>query len=222
MLVGLAVFVAPVRLTQILILSTALSTACALLYIQDNVYQLIVNILRGVGAGRSRGDCVHCVGPRRIAASGRCPARSWPVTAKDWSIPRRRARIFVPLLLSVPVFALLVQHNTLASRTLMGFGVLALIYLLVEAVRHTRIERERLFVVLILRFFRCYSGRSSSRQAARWAILPIEMSIACFEKRVVVEADVGSQIRFRIPVQTDDYPVDAIAAADAGTARPRK
>jgi POT family proton-dependent oligopeptide transporter len=47
MLVGLAVFVAPVRLTQILILATSLATAIAMLFVKDNVYQLIVNIFAG-------------------------------------------------------------------------------------------------------------------------------------------------------------------------------
>src|SRR5262249_38330829 len=47
MLVGLAVFVAPIRLTQVLILLTALVTSISMLFLQDNPYQLAVNIFAG-------------------------------------------------------------------------------------------------------------------------------------------------------------------------------
>ena len=48
MLTGIAVFVAPIRITQILILAGAIATAVSLLFIQDNVYQLAVNAFVGL------------------------------------------------------------------------------------------------------------------------------------------------------------------------------
>src|SRR5262249_13435422 len=48
MLVGLAVFVAPTLLTQLLIMLTAIITTVAMLCMQDNPYQLAVNIFVGV------------------------------------------------------------------------------------------------------------------------------------------------------------------------------
>src|SRR5262245_13021308 len=48
MLVGVAVFVAPVRLTQALIGMGALAAAAAMLFLQNNVYQLIVNLFVGL------------------------------------------------------------------------------------------------------------------------------------------------------------------------------
>jgi hypothetical protein len=43
MLTGVAVFVAPVRITRVLILGGALATSGSLLFLQNNVYQLAVN-----------------------------------------------------------------------------------------------------------------------------------------------------------------------------------
>src|SRR5688572_27418871 len=47
MLTGIAVFVAPIRVTQILIAGGALTTAIAMLFLQNNPYQLAVNIFVG-------------------------------------------------------------------------------------------------------------------------------------------------------------------------------
>ena len=48
MLVGLAVFVAPIRWTQVLILLTAISTSISMIFLQDNVYQLALSIFSGL------------------------------------------------------------------------------------------------------------------------------------------------------------------------------
>ena len=51
------------------------------------------------------------------------------------------------------MLALLVQRDTLASYTLSAFGAVALGSILLDALRSEKVERERLFVVLILMFF---------------------------------------------------------------------
>src|SRR6185295_353533 len=60
---------------------------------------------------------------------------------------------YAGVILSVTIFALLTQQSEIASWLLVGFGALALAYVLVEAFRGTQIERERLFVVLTLTVF---------------------------------------------------------------------
>ena len=118
--------------------------------------------------------------------------------------------VYLCALLSVPVFALLVQHNRIASRTLLGFGVLALIYLVVEAVRHTRIERERLFVVIVLTFFSMLFWAFFEQAGSSMGNFTDRNVDRVFEKRIVSKADVGTQITFRIPVQTDDAQLEQL------------
>src|SRR3954447_8907707 len=121
MLVGLAVFVAPVRLTQILILLTAFATAVSMLFLQDNVYQLIVNIFAGLA--------LTAAGVIAFVALGR---GGLPENAGQPPDPELLRRKFGPLrtdvivylmaLLCVPLFAILTQRHQIASAILFVFG----------------------------------------------------------------------------------------------------
>jgi POT family proton-dependent oligopeptide transporter len=61
--------------------------------------------------------------------------------------------LYLGTLLSVPLFALLVNRNEIAGWVLTIGGGGALLYLFAEALRSKKEERERLFVVFILMFF---------------------------------------------------------------------
>lgn len=53
----------------------------------------------------------------------------------------------------VPLIALMVNYSDIAKYVLSAFGCVALLIILIEAVRGTKVERERLFVVLVMMFF---------------------------------------------------------------------
>ena len=53
----------------------------------------------------------------------------------------------------IPIFALLTFHGEVATWILLAFGVLSVGYVLIEAFRGSKVERERLYVVLILTVF---------------------------------------------------------------------
>jgi POT family proton-dependent oligopeptide transporter len=55
--------------------------------------------------------------------------------------------------IALPIVALCVQHSGVAGAVLALFGGAALAFLLFEALRCERVERERLFVALVLMFF---------------------------------------------------------------------
>ncbi len=112
MLTGLAVFVAPVRITQVLIMSGAVAAALGLFYFRpDNPFSTGVNIFVGVAlliAGAiawvalGRGGLPAEVGapsdPQRLRKSV-----AGPISA-EWSV-------YLLSLLSIPVLALLVSAN---------------------------------------------------------------------------------------------------------------
>jgi POT family proton-dependent oligopeptide transporter len=145
MLTGVAVFVAPVRITQILILAGALATSASLFFLQNNVYQLAVNGFVAVSltaaaaiaaTALARGGLPAAAGRAPTAASGRSVA---PVAAG--------------VAIALPLIALCVQQSAIAGAVLAVFGGAALAFLLLEAFRCERVERERLFVALVLMFF---------------------------------------------------------------------
>ena len=153
MLIGLAVFVAPVRVTQILILAGALSTSVALLFLQDSGLQLAVNAAVAIALAAS--GIIACVAlargglPREVGA----PPDPGALTRKIAGALRTDYAVYLGVLIAIPVFALLVQRNQIAGWLLFLFGGAAMLSLLVEAFRSDTVERQRLFVVLILLFY---------------------------------------------------------------------
>ena len=116
-----------------------------MLFLQNNPYQLAVNSFVGASlvlaalvafVALGRGGLPKDAGAPPAAAEGHA---RWP--------------IYLGVAASIPVFALLVQHNQVAGWMLTLFGGAAFAWLIFEAIKSSRVERERLFVVLILMFF---------------------------------------------------------------------
>jgi POT family proton-dependent oligopeptide transporter len=196
MLVGVAVFVAPIRVTQVLIAIGALATAISMFYLQNNAYQLAVNIFVAasllVAAGVAfvalqRGGLPALAGAPPPEAKARA---TWPV--------------YLGVLVAIPVFSLLVQRSQIAGWMLTLFGGAAFVWLIFEAIKSPKVERERLFVVLILMFFSMLfwaffeqAGSSVNNFTDR----NVDRVIA---DKSVTSSDVGQILQFRVPLQTDD------------------
>jgi POT family proton-dependent oligopeptide transporter len=206
MLSGVAIFVAPVRLTQILILGGALTTGVALLFLQNNPYSLAINMLVGIAlviAGvvafiaLGRGGVPDDAGRPPASAQGR-PV--WPV--------------YLGTLVAVPIFMQLVQPGrTLALGPLgewpltgalltASFG--GYIWLFVEALRSQKVERERMFVVLILMFFSMLFWSFFEQAGSSLNNFTDRNVDRVIEARVATRADVGTPIEMRVPVQSTD------------------
>ena len=145
MLTGVAVFVAPVRITQALILAGALATSSSLFFLHNNTYQLAVNAFVSIALAAAAVIAVIALGRGGLPAeAGRAPASAAgkPVS---W--------VAGGVVLAVPLVALCVMHSAIAGVVLAVFGGGALAFLLFEALRCERVERERLFVALVLMFF---------------------------------------------------------------------
>src|SRR3989304_3666448 len=203
MLAGISVFVAPIRITQGLILGGALATAISMLFLQNNLYQFAVNAFvasaLSVAAliafiALNRGGLPEGAGsPPDLAALSR---RIGPL--------RTDVAVYLGVLLSVPIFALLVQRNRVAGVLLVVFGGLALVWLLFEAVRRSKVERERLFVVLVLMFFSMLFWAFFEQAGSSLNNFADRNIDRVFEQRIVTAADIGTEIRFRVPLETND------------------
>lgn len=157
MLVGLLVFVAPRSIGRILILLTALASGGAMIYfnLEKVIFELGPNALVAL--------CLMASGVIAFLALAKAGLPSWAGAApsddmlKNPLIPgiplRADLTIYLGAFLVTPLLAIFVQRNELAGSMLTLFGVGALVYLLAEMSRSTKIERERLQVVLVLMFF---------------------------------------------------------------------
>ena len=209
MLVGLAVFVAPIRITQVLILGAALATAVGMLFMQNNVYQLVINVFTG--------SALAAAGVISFVALGRGGLPDAAGAPPDPALLERKfgplrfdALVYVGALLTVPFFALLLQHNTIASVMLYASGIGALIFLLWEAVTRSKIERERMFVIIILTFFSIVFWASFEQAGSSMANFADRNVDRVFEKQIVGPSEIGTKIRFRVLQRASSDELEAL------------
>ena len=253
MLLGVAVFVAPTRLTQSLILGGAIASAVAMPFLQDTLLQLGVCILLSIalaaagfisfvalGRGGLPEDAGNPPSEERLASPAFPQLRENAVTyylaivagilalqlvaepssLEGWMLAgvaaaaivlpwvSARYAVFVCVAGAIPTFVLLVQRNEVAGSLLLVLGVLAFGSLIREALRSSKIERQRMYVVLILMFFSMLfwaffeQAGSSVNNFTDRNIDRVE------EDRVITEADFETvnefSMEFRIPLKTDD------------------
>jgi POT family proton-dependent oligopeptide transporter len=208
MLTGVATFVAPVRLTQLLILGGAIATAISLLFFQNNPYSLAINVF--VGMALVIAAAVAFVALNR----GGLPKEAGlaPETARGKSL----WPVYLGTLVAVPVFMQIVQPaNTLnlgerlgewdlAGLLLIPFGVVAFGWLIVEAVKSQKIERERMFVVLILMFFSMLFWAFFEQAGSSINNFTDRNVDRVIEARTVTAEDVGKVIDLRVPLETSE------------------
>jgi POT family proton-dependent oligopeptide transporter len=167
-----------------------------MLFLQNNVYQLLVNLLGAAVLLAAAGAAFVALGKGGLPAGVGAPPREaagrphWPV--------------YVGAALAVPVFALLVQHNQVAGWILTIFGGAAFLWLIGEAIRSSKVERERLFVVLILIFFSLLFW-SFFEQAGSSISNFIDRNVdRVIEDRRAEATEVGRSVELRVPLETSD------------------
>lgn len=180
MLAGLMTFVAPRGLSRVLIGLTALTTVSGMVWIgRTDSVMLAVNSPVGIALLVAAVVGISALSSGSLPAglgAPRNPAGLAVPVSKNLPWLSRVNGVYLGTLLSVPVIAMLLRSGpllemlginaeslpalpefvrklTLAGALLIVFGGLALITLLVDAIRSEKVERERLFVVLILMFF---------------------------------------------------------------------
>jgi len=198
MLVGLAIFVAPTLLTQVLIGIGALGTAASLFFLQNNPYQLAVNILVAAALLTSATVATMALGKGGLPDDAGMPRDPEAAGRKVLGFLRTDLAIGLAVLLAIPIIAILVQHDRIAGYTLTVFGLGALVWLFVEAVRSPKMERERLFVVLILMFFSLLFWAFFEQAGSSVNNFTDRNVDRVFSERQVTEQDIGQTFQFKL------------------------
>lgn len=187
MLVGLAVFIAPTIITQLLIMSCAGATAYGMVALQDNPYTLAVNafvaaalVLAAVIAFRALGK--GGLDPHAGEAPEGVPSTRNTMYALGGSI------------LAIPLLAYLVYQHSLAGAALGIVGAVALGYIIIEMFRGTAIERSRLGVVLVLMFFSMLFWAFFEQAGSSITNFTDRNVDRVFEQEIIAESQVGETL----------------------------
>jgi POT family proton-dependent oligopeptide transporter len=195
MLAGLAIFVAPPRITQALVLTGALGCAIALPFLQESGLQLAVNVF--VAVALLAGGVITCV------ALGRGGLPRQVGVLRDQSASRRllggclRAdwAVYLGVLIAIPMMALLVQRNEFAGSLLALFGCVAFGWIVIQALRSETVERHRLFVILILMFFSMLFWSFFEQAGSSLNNFTDRNVDRVFEDRSITAEEIGTTIR---------------------------
>lgn len=211
MLIGIAVFVAPRRLTQLLIVGTALATAIAMPFWQDTVIQLVVRLF--LGAALLAAAIVAYVALERggLPKSAGQPQRPGSLSKKLLGLVRSDVAVYVGALVAVPVFALLVQRNSVAQIILYATGAIALGYIVYEMIfRCSRVQWHRLTVVLVLMVF-SFMFWAFFEQAGTSVNNFTDRNVDLVsEDRAITADDVGTTLTMRVLQKVDDPALAAL------------
>ncbi|TNF36548.1 MAG: MFS transporter [Deltaproteobacteria bacterium] len=116
--------------------------------------------------------------------------------------------VYITSAAAVPVVAILVQRSSAASLILVVLGFAALGSLVMEAVRSDKVERERLYVVLILMFFSMLFWSFFEQAGSSVNNFTDRNVDRVAEGRVITDADVGTVITMRVLPKDDNASHD--------------
>jgi POT family proton-dependent oligopeptide transporter len=194
MLIGLAVFVAPAGLTQALVGLGALGAAGAMFWTGgSDPLMLAVNAPVAVALLVAAGIALWALQSGALPKEAGAPPDPARLSAKVGPLSAEHT-IYAGALLAVPLLALLVQRDTLANYTLSAFGLLALGSIFMDALRSEKVERERLFVVLIMMFFSMLFWAFFEQAGSSISNFTDRNVDRVVESRALTEADVGKTV----------------------------
>ncbi|MFZ5479400.1 MAG: peptide MFS transporter [Myxococcota bacterium] len=226
MLVGLAVFAVPTRVAQGLILVGALATAISMVALQEDAILLAVNAFVALALAISGGIAFAALNkggipgeagqppadaPKTIAGVPTVPAvvagTLLVVPALAWLVSSARTiRLIPPEYIEklssadspfVQVAASFMNEvATPPGLVLFVSGAIAVAFILMNALKGTRVERERLFVVLILMFFSMLFWAFFEQAGSSINNFTDRNVDRVREDRVITQADVGQTLTF--------------------------
>lgn len=205
MLIGVATFAAPTRLTQAIILVSASYSAISMPFLGDSLLQLLVRLFIAVvlaGAAMVAISALQKGGLPRHVGGPPDPAR---LRRKLGGFLPTEWAVYLGIAACVPPIAWLVSGDVVAGWVLFITGAIALAYIMYDAVfRCTTIERHRIVVILVLMFFALLFWAFFEQAGSSLNNFTDRNVDRVFEARRVTQGDVGSTIVFRISPRAGD------------------
>jgi proton-dependent oligopeptide transporter, POT family len=206
MMIGLAIFVAPTLVTQVMIGVGAVVTAVALVYIGtvQDVFVLAANVFVGTSL------LVAMVFALWALAHGSVPEEIGQPRDKT-AFARNAAAVLGVTAIAVGTFAWLCENGDVAGKVLVVVGVAALGYILYEALRVTKIERERLFVILLMAFFSMLFWAFFEQAGSSISLFTDRNVDRVTEERRVTDREVGQTLEIVLTQEQVGFPIESEA-----------
>ncbi len=241
MLIGLAVFVVPNRVSQVLILGGAITTAAAMVILPEGTLLLAVSGFVALALLASGIAAFVALGRGGLADEAGQPKDPAKLKERVAGIPLEYA-VYLGTMVTVPVLAALVWSSRsvniaqmiIAEETMKAWkdsesaivglgvfildeistppgllltvvGIVATIYLLLEAVRSVKVERERMFAVLIMMIFSMLFWAFFEQAGSSVTNFTDRNIDRVFEERVITDADVGKTLEIEVTQEQLGY-----------------
>jgi POT family proton-dependent oligopeptide transporter len=143
---------------------------------------------------------IACVALARggLPAEAGAPPDPGALTRKIAGALRADYAVYLGVAIAIPLFALLVQRDRIAGWMLFLFGGAAMISLVAEAFRSQTVERQRLFVVLILLFYSMLFWSFFEQAGSSINNFTDRNVDRVFEDRSIEASEVGSTIAIEL------------------------
>ncbi|MBI4818477.1 MAG: peptide MFS transporter [Deltaproteobacteria bacterium] len=192
MLIGLAIFVAPTRVTQGLILLGALAGSVTMISsVRNDPIMLLVNTPIAIALIISAFAATTALGRGGLPHDAGAPP-------KMDGLGRRQGIVLGLTLVAIPVISFLVSNSSLAGGLLVVFGLAAFLYIVVEAFRVQLFERHRLFVSLVMFFFSMLFWAFFEQAGSSMNNFADRNVDRVRESKVVTQADVGQSLTIEV------------------------
>jgi POT family proton-dependent oligopeptide transporter len=240
MLIGLAVFVVPNVVSQALILTAAIGTAAGMVYAPEGTLLLAVNGFVAAALLASAVAAFVALGRGGLPADAGAPKDPAALKRRILGIPAEWA-VYLGTIPVVLVLTLLVQSSRTVQLVpevmtkgggLVGFllkqistppglllfvvGILATVYLVKEALSSEKVERERLFAVMVMMVFSMLFWAFFEQAGSSVSNFTDRNIDRVFEEQVVTQADVGKTITIELTQEQLGYaPADDVVIENA-------
>ncbi len=211
MLIGIAVFVAPTRLTQALIVGGALLTSAGMVWkLWDTPLQLAVRVVLAGALTAAGFVAFRALDKGGLPTWAGAPPEPKKLAEKPFGV-RNDTLVYLGALAVVPLFALVMRHGAITQAVLYSTGLAFLAYALYEAFgRSTRVERNRVLVALTLYFFSVMFWAFFEQAGSSMNNFADRNIDRVAETRKVAASEVGSTIQFRVQPKTKDAKLAAL------------
>lgn len=248
MLVGLAVFVLPNVVSQVLIMVAAIGTAAGMVYAPEGTLLLAVNSFVAVALLASAVAAFVALGRGGLSEDAGLPKSLEALKKPIFGIPTEYA-VYLGTLVTVPVLGLLVwsartvqlvpksmldslSHSDSPIVSLGGFllkqvstppglilfivGLVATVYLLKEAFASEKVERERLFAVMVMMVFSMLFWAFFEQAGSSVSNFTDRNIDRVFEEQQVTPDQVGTTLNIELTQEQLGYaPADNVVIENA-------
>lgn len=205
MLVGVAVFAAPTRLTQILILASALASVVDLFLQKGSPLEIFANVFLAAALLSSGIIAVVALHRGGLPHEAGRPPKPEVLKQKIGGVLRNDLAVLLGIVVAIPIIALLFQKDAIAGWVLFVMVVISLGYTFYDACwRCVKIERERIFLILALWLFSVLFWAFFEQAGSSVNLFTDRNVDRVSEARRVDASEVGSTLTFRVPMSVGE------------------